>query len=285
MIKTIILNGTESTYTINENGDVINTKTNKKLKGSVSRSGYHYTRLSQNGKKYRFFTHVLVAEYFLAKPIGDKYVVNHKDGNKMNNNVQNLEYITQSENVKHAHKYGLIKKPSGEKINVKDLQNEIWVYIDDYPDYQVSNYGRVKSLKYNKERILKPSTVNGYYLITLSKNNKTKNFLVHRLVYYYFIDKQIENFMIDHIDNNPLNNYYLNLRKATVQENVQYALYEQGAFKHLKNVIAYKDGEIIGEYTSCAEAARALSCDSSAISKVCRGLYKHTHGYVFKYKE
>ena len=52
-----------------------------------------------------------------------------------------------------------------------------------------------------------------------------------------------------------------------------------------KKIIAFKDGVYIGEYYSCAEAARQLGCDSSAISKVCRGIYQHTHGFTFEYKE
>ena len=64
-----------------------------------------------------------------------------------------------------------------------------------------------------------------------------------------------------------------------------YSIDEYGNVINNKTNRILKGSIYIGEYYSCSEAARQLNCDSSAVSKVCRGIYNHTHGFTFKYKE
>lgn len=89
-------------YMINRKGDVYS-KTYKYLMTQQTRGGYKKVPLyndSSSKKSYR--VHILVAKTFLTKPDdGKKYVVNHKDNNGTNNNVENLEYVTQSQNRMH----------------------------------------------------------------------------------------------------------------------------------------------------------------------------------------
>lgn len=77
-------------YLIDIEGNVYNTTTNKSLKGSISEHGYKYYRLSKDGKKKMFYAHRLVAEMFLSNP-NNFTIINHIDGNKLNNNISNLE--------------------------------------------------------------------------------------------------------------------------------------------------------------------------------------------------
>lgn len=83
----------------------------KILQGSVYKNGYRYTVFYQDGKRIRERTHRLICESFYGL---SSLVVNHIDGNKQNNCINNLEWATVSENSIHAYKKGLIKKQSGE---------------------------------------------------------------------------------------------------------------------------------------------------------------------------
>ena len=65
------------------------------MKGSISRNGYIYVRLSLPNEKARAYIHRLVAKAFISNPNGYN-VVNHKDENKKNNNVLNLEWCTKN---------------------------------------------------------------------------------------------------------------------------------------------------------------------------------------------
>ena len=82
------------------------------LKPQIDKDGYFKVNLSKNGKKKRFFVHRLVAEAFIENP-NNFPVVNHKDGNKQNNHVDNLEWTTISENTKHAFRINLRKPHCG----------------------------------------------------------------------------------------------------------------------------------------------------------------------------
>ena len=78
----------------------------KELKHYVKDTGRIQVVLSKNCKTKSFDVHVLAAETFLEKPTF-KCEVNHKDGNLLNNNIENLEWITREENIKHAFSNGL----------------------------------------------------------------------------------------------------------------------------------------------------------------------------------
>lgn len=88
--------------------------------------------------------------------------------------------------------------------------------------YQVSTFGNVKSLKYNKERLLKQGIKKaGYHIVVLSKKGKLKQFTVHRLVAEAFFNMIPKNLVVDHIDGNKSNNHLYNLQLITQTENVR----------------------------------------------------------------
>jgi hypothetical protein len=84
--------------------------------------GYLRYKLSKNDNSKRYMAHRIVAEAFIKNPEGKK-CVNHKDGNKKNNDVSNLEWNTHSENTIHALKNGLIVRHKGENHAMAKLSN------------------------------------------------------------------------------------------------------------------------------------------------------------------
>ena len=109
------------------------------------------------------------------------------------------------------------------------VMEEMWRYIDGYDWlYQVSNFGRIKSFKNKKPKILTP-TADGigrkskYRGITLN-NNGVRRFRVHRLVAFAFIPNPENKPFINHKDGNPGNNHVDNLEWCTGFENMQHAV-------------------------------------------------------------
>jgi hypothetical protein len=101
---------------------------------------------------------------------------------------------------------------------IDGLDFEVYKKIDGYDNYHVSNFGNVINSK--TERILKPfNNGYGYLQIELYKNGKRKNYKLHRLIAIAYIPNPENKSFIDHIDNNSLNNYILNLRWSTPLEN------------------------------------------------------------------
>lgn len=108
---------TKDDYEITKEGYIINKLRGNILKPKHNNRGYCYVRLG--GKNY--YIHRLVAEKYIPNP-ENKPQVNHKDGNKDNNNVSNLEWSTAKENKIHAVENNLVAK--GESISIHKLSEE-----------------------------------------------------------------------------------------------------------------------------------------------------------------
>ena len=121
MIKDVI--GFEEYYSITDDGKIFSKRSNRYLKLNPKDNGYIYIELNVGGQPYYKRVHRLVAEAFIPNPENKPYV-NHIDGNKSNNNVSNLEWVTDSENAKHCIKLGLIKARRY-KYKLYDLDNNL----------------------------------------------------------------------------------------------------------------------------------------------------------------
>lgn len=111
---------------------------------------------------------------------------------------------------------------------------EIWKNIKGYEDlYQVSNKGRVKSLKFGKEKIMKFRIGSGYCKLGLNKDKKQKQFRVHRLVAEAFLPNENKFPVVNHKDRNRSNNNVENLEWCTQLDNMIHkidTLYKYGEF-------------------------------------------------------
>lgn len=111
--KRVPIPGYEGLYDVDTNGDVYSYYKGRKLAQHDKSKTYVQVALCKNGKIVRKNVHRLVATMFVKNPKPHIYTqVNHIDGNKKNNHAENLEWVTASENVRHAHITGLVKDPT-----------------------------------------------------------------------------------------------------------------------------------------------------------------------------
>lgn len=202
---------------------------------------------------------------------------------------------------------------------------EIWKSLDfiGYSDYEVSNWGQVKSLNYKrsgKEKILKPRKNNlGYMFVVLYKDNKPKNFRVHRLVAMTFLENPEQLPCVNHKDENPFNNHVDNLEFCTHKYNMNYGTILERKHKSMKGkfngenhpmygkqhteetkqkisqarkgkrnkpILQYSlIGEFIREWESITQVNKELNIDNSSITKCCKEKLKSCGGYIWRYKE
>jgi len=95
------------------------------LKESITKKGYKTVYLSMKSKKYTRFVHRIVAETFIPNP-ENKATVNHKDCDKKNNNYNNLEWMTNKENMNHAFDKGIYKERDKTTIlNIKHMRAKL----------------------------------------------------------------------------------------------------------------------------------------------------------------
>ena len=119
-------------YLITKDGDIYRNITYRKLKCSSDKNGYLKIRLLNKSGRKSMFLHRLLAIQFIPNPL-NKPFINHIDGNKSNNKLNNLEWCTHKENMKHAWDNNLykdytesIKKANNAKsIEVFDTLNNI----------------------------------------------------------------------------------------------------------------------------------------------------------------
>lgn len=179
---------------------------------------------------------------------------------------------------------------------LKLLPYEVWKSVVGYEDYyEVSNFGRVKSLervdcrgRLQEERILKPAKNRGGYLyITFSKIRKQRSLMIHRLVAEVFIENPDNLPQVNHKDENKENNRVENLEWMTAKKNANYGTRNERMTKaKSKPVYQYTlDGEFVKEWPSANEVQRQTGWWQPIISSCCRGKKKSAYGYIWKYKQ
>ena len=182
------------------------------------------------------------------------------------------------------------------------MQNECWKPIKDYEGiYEVSNYGRVKSLErviYNSgtknglytihEKIIKQrinKKRHGYCELSLHKNGKEKRFKVHRLVAEAFIPNPNNLPEVNHIDGNKENNTLSNLEWVTSSENQKHRHLIGNKKTSNRHIGMFnKKGEMVKDFNSILEAVAYFNKTSRVnIDNALQGKQYTAYGYVWKY--
>ena len=182
------------------------------------------------------------------------------------------------------------------------MNKEIWKDIPDYEGlYQVSNLGKVRSLDHvrkngkennhicvSKGKILTPGKDNnGYMIVVLSKDGKTKSYRIHKLVASSFLNNKNNLKCINHKDEDKTNNNVNNLEWCTHKYNNNYGTKPQKISKaNSIKVNQYdKNHNFIKTWGSLTEASKHLKKDRAVvnISKCCKLKVKSAYGYIWRY--
>ena len=165
----------EDIYWIDNYGNIYNSR--KILKTFTTRTGYVCLKLHKDGIRYSKTVHNLVANQFIPNP-EDKKEINHIDGDKTNNRVDNLEWVTSKENKKHAKDTGLweYNQPTkGIKIGKASIYRNV--------SYDKSRNKWVAGIRHNKKNLgqkrfdtEEEAARHVDYIIDLYKLDRPKNF-------------------------------------------------------------------------------------------------------------
>jgi len=248
------------------------------LKPNTSRK-YHrvYLFVSKDSPAISFMVHYLVAQYFIEN-YEDGMEVIHKDGDVSHNMVTNLEcYWPDS------------------------IPGEIWKSIEGYNGlYEVSNMGRVRSKYRSGEKkyindsigiykrrgiILKQHLRNGYYSVTLYDGTKKHDISIHRLVAKYFCDGYKDGLVVNHKDENRLNNKADNLEWCTIQYNSTYgsAIDKVAKSKMIKVGMYDNEWNLISTFESIQDAAKQTGYSRDSIASWCSGKVKCSFNYKWRF--
>lgn len=188
------------------------------------------------------------------------------------------------------------------------MKLEVWKPIENYPNYEISSWGNVKSKEryvkvgiknqkecLKKEKILKPQIdINGYKYVRLYNGDKWKYFKVHYLVAKAFIPNVNNEPTVDHIDRNKQNNEVSNLRWASYVEqannkdktNIIENMKKLGKKKYPNRAEKIKqydiNGNFIKEHNSSREAGKLLNISEKTISSCVNGRSKTAGGFIWK---
>lgn len=138
-------------YEVSNYGNIRNSKTRKVRRNNILKKGYYFVNgsLGSRENKITFRVHKAVAESFIDNP-NNLPMVNHKDGNKLNNYIGNLEWCTNAENVQHAYDNNLIKIRRGENSSSAKLTQDDVIYIRKYYVPRDKHFGtRALGRKFN----------------------------------------------------------------------------------------------------------------------------------------
>lgn len=275
MFKKIIIDGEETDYSISEEGQVRRDSTGVFMEGTIN-SGYRYFTLRWNGKQKAKGLHRLLAEAFLPNP-DNLPAVDHIDGNPMNNALENLQWVSFSENRKKARPPKHIQPRHNE-----DLPGEEWRCFRN-SQYYVSNFGRVKNIKTNRVSNSQPKA-DGYVRADIQlPDQPRRKWLVHQMVYECFISPEYD--IINHINGNKSDNRPENLESCSQQQNMAKAS-EHRAWKNQRRVIQYTlDGEYVQTFESVRAAANYMKILPSSVRNMINVRNGKSGNYYYRYEE
>lgn len=171
----------EGKYACTTDGRIWSYRSNKFLKPSISKRGYAHVTLTCDNKRYDYRVHRLVAMTYIDNP-ENKEQVNHIDGDKLNNYISNLEWVTAEENIEHAKKHNLFKVTcTTPPIRTKEGPQTAYVFTNIYNNQQFIIFGFRKLRKQFK--------ISGYTYSIIQKHANTGDYIKAGLLKGLRVDK------------------------------------------------------------------------------------------------
>ncbi len=247
------------------------------------------------GKNHPGIRAVIVYDVLLKKEI--EYFSATEAAKQLNVSVDIIYWAIKKKSIFKKKKYTVKYKNPKEKIiiSLKDLPNEVWKDIsytkqgiDFTGHYQLSNYGRIKSLKYDKERILKErKNKDSYCFVILSKGEKRIPFYPHQYVLDYFseVPDNRHALEVDHIKNKS-NNHVDNLRYVTHEKNMENAGKAGllGSYK-ISVIQTNKITKKESRFGSISDANKTTGISAGHICAACQGKRKSAGGSFWSYED
>lgn len=174
-------------------------------------------------------------------------------------------------------------------LNYKYNNEDGWLDVVGYEGlYKVNSNGDVKSINYNRtgqSKLLKCAIDRyGYYIVNLYKNQKRKTFRVHRIVAQAFMpNDDANNTLINHKDENKLNNRVENLEWCNAKYNINYSIRKYKGVNPKKIIQMDMNEIVVQEWDSISKAANSLGYSKSSISNCCRGKIKSYKNFLWKF--
>jgi hypothetical protein len=275
--KPVIINGKETQYFLFKNGDLYNENTHRIAQGAINQ-GYIRFTLEIDGETIGIYKHQLMAQLFIPNP-ENKPIVHHKDGCPRNNTLDNLEWVSQEENLNKI--INPVEHKITEKLTLEELEEEEWRPLQN-SKYEVSNMGRIKNLQTGKITFGSRNKNSGYIRWTYNDlNGNRQEIQAHRAVYMVFHPDEKIN-VINHIDSNRGNNRLSNLENVSQRENVIKSYY-QTKTKQTKLTGQYDlEMNLIQVFPSTSEAAKNIglnNCSNLSRAMKTGGI---SHGYYWR---
>lgn len=277
-------------YECSTEGRIRNKITNLLLKPSVCCNGYAVSSI--RGKNIKF--HRVIAQTFLPN-FENKPTVEHKDDHKLNNRLYNLKWASYKEQQQYIKEKHSRVTQLGIRIGTGDLDSlkgECWKVINDYPEYEISNMGRIKYpirkgiIPVTKRITYGGRSGDGYNSFSVkNSNNDIKRIAIHRFVASEFIPNPNNYEIVNHKDGNKNNNHIENLEWCSRSENIQHA-YDNDLISGKRKIYQLDiNNNILKKWSTIQEATITLNLSRTAINAVLSGRNKTSSGYYWCYEE